>query len=284
VTFRVTNLAREFRHQIQIRAPRPYGFLAGELPLRSCDLSQSAERSDWVIPNVVYQTWETQRFGRTHLRGLRAFRERNSDCSFEFFTREAREQYMAAQYSGTQIYDIYRAVRFGPMKADIWRYCILYARGGIYCDIDTAIAVPIRDIISPTASAVIAYENNRIDFEASTAVKAKLDHPDRAMANWGLMFAPEHPLLRQVIDGISSKYATHRGRVFAKPKQAILRFTGPFHLTECLHRFAQQNDLADIHQAGIDFHGQVIHDLPGSYVRYVEHTGYASAADEVIVD
>jgi mannosyltransferase OCH1-like enzyme len=280
----MTGVAREFRRHIQTRLPRPYALLAGELPLRSCDLSQSAERSDWLIPNVVYQTWEAQRFGRTHLRELRAFRERNLDCNFEFFTREAREHYMAATYAETQIHDIFRSARFGPMKADIWRYCILYERGGIYCDISKAIAVPLREIISPTASAVIAYEGNRVDFEASAAARAKLEYPDRVVVNWALMFAPKHPLLQQVIDGIVSKYDTYRGRVFVKPKQAIVRFTGPIHLTECVHNFVEMNELETFHQAGIDFHMQGIPYLPGSYVRYVEQRGYALAADQVIVD
>ena len=32
----------------------------------------------------------------------------------------------------------------GVMKADFWRYCIMFVEGGIYSDIDTESYVPIN--------------------------------------------------------------------------------------------------------------------------------------------
>ena len=34
----------------------------------------------------------------------------------------------------------------GSVKADIWRYCVLYTFGGLYLDDDSDIAVPLDDV------------------------------------------------------------------------------------------------------------------------------------------
>ena len=35
------------------------------------------------------------------------------------------------------LYEMFSNYPLGVMKADFWRYCILYKEGGIYTDIDT---------------------------------------------------------------------------------------------------------------------------------------------------
>jgi mannosyltransferase OCH1-like enzyme len=281
----MNKLVRGVLYRLRSRMPKVSALLSGELPLRSSPiLSRFVEPANALIPNVVYQTWKLPRFGRRHLRELEAFRRRNPDFSFHFFTDEEVERYMASAYRGTPILDIFNAGRFGPLRTDIWRYCILYERGGIYCDIGKAIAAPLREIISPNASAVVAYERNRVAFEISEAARSRLQHPDLVVVNWALMFAPRHPFLRRVIDGIVAKYPNYRGRVVAAPKEAIIGFTGPVHLTECLHQYAARHELGQIQQAGVDFEGQGMIDLPGSYVRYVDQKAYAWTRDQVIVD
>jgi mannosyltransferase OCH1-like enzyme len=279
------DLARSSLGRVRKRMPKVCARLSGEFPLRtSADLSRRVHASGAAIPNVVYQTWRSPLFGRTHLRELRAFRQRNDDYSFEFFTDDEVVDYMAQAYGSTQINEIFMAGRFGPLKADIWRYCILYERGGVYCDIGKSIATPLREVISPTDSAVITYERNPFPFEISTAARSRLQHPDRVVVNWALMFAPRHPLLRCVIDGIVARYPTYRGRVAAVPKKAIIEFTGPIHFTQCLHEYVASHDLGGVQQAGVDFNGGGVIELPGSYVRYAEQKGYSWQRDQTIVD
>jgi len=230
--------------------------------------------ADGIIPNAVYQTWLRPWFGRSHFEHLRAFRERNRDYSFRFFDEAAMHAYMEDSYAGTEILQVFRNARFGPMRADIWRYCILYERGGVYCDINKAIRTPLRDLIPPGAGAVISFERNASELPCPPAARHVVQHCDKYVLQWALAFAPGHPLLRRVIDGIVEKYRRFRGRTFADPKDAILRLTATIHLTECVHAEAAERGLDDICQAGIDFNGQALIDLPGSYVRYAQSPAY----------
>lgn len=43
--------------------------------------------------------------------------------------------------------DFFKKIKYGPIKADFWRLCILYKNGGIYVDADAVPIVPLRDFL-----------------------------------------------------------------------------------------------------------------------------------------
>ena len=65
---------------------------------------------------------------------------------------------MQKEFGRHPIYEVFQNAQFGPMKSDIWRYCILYRRGGVYCDIGKSMPVPIRREVTAHATAGIAGE------------------------------------------------------------------------------------------------------------------------------
>lgn len=278
------SIRRGIYNQLKVRAPRLLARASGEFPLASArDIYTDHAPTGQAIPNIVYQTWSSLDFGRTHLRHLRAFREANPDYSFRFFADADLDAYMDDAYRGTEIRDIFHRGRFGPLKTDIWRYCILYERGGVYCDIGKGFSAPLHDLVPPSSSAVISFERNRYDSDIAVPPSALL-HPDHLVINWALMFAPGHPLLARVIQGIVDKYPLYRGRPAVVAKADILRFTGPIHLTECVHAFAVEAGMEGIKQAGIDFNGAGVSETPGAYVRYLEKKSYMTAQNTAIVD
>jgi mannosyltransferase OCH1-like enzyme len=270
--------------RLRNRAPRLMASLERELPLRSvANLYTPAAPARHAIPNVMYQTWQDARLGRSHRAALTRMREANPDYGFELFDDAALDRFMAETYGDTPIVRIFRAARFGPLRTDIWRYCILHERGGVYCDIGKGFDAPLRTLWPAQASGVIAFERNQFVPDEATVPPPGLLHPDRRVVNWALAFAPGHPLLRRVIDGIVAKYPLYKGKVSADPKLDILKFTGPIHLTECVHAHARANGVADLHQAGIDFEGHGRPSLPGSYVRYLSIPSYMHARHAPIV-
>ena len=116
-------------------------FCLFELPLKTINPCAPAliSSSNRVIPNVVYQTWEDHRFGKTHTKGILKFRALNPDMQFHLHDRKDRDKYMANSYGTHSIYQIYKNTKFGPMKADIFRYCILFEKGGYYFDIKSKV-------------------------------------------------------------------------------------------------------------------------------------------------
>ena len=272
-------------YRLRLRAPRFWARIEFELPLRPASkVYTEVAPSGRVIPNVVYQTWTAPLFGRTHVRELERFRALNADHAFRFFSDADISDYMAREYGQHPVYEVFKNACFGPLKTDIWRYCLLYQRGGVYCDIGKSIGISLTQLIPEGASTVLSWEKRGASpFSPPAAVSSQLQHPDKVNINWALMFAPAHPLLKRVIDGIVDKYPTYKGRLFETPKSEILRFTGPVHLTECVLAAVEAGELASAYQAGIEFHGSAHWGVPGSWVRYAEHAPYELARLKPIV-
>ena len=272
-------------YRLRLRAPKFWARVELELPLRPATrVYTEVPASGKTIPNVVYQTWTAPLFGRTHVKELERFRARNADYAFRFFSDADISAYMAKEYGHHPVYEVFKNACFGPLKTDIWRYCILYQRGGIYCDIGKRIDIPLTQLIPAGATTVLSWEKRGVSpFRPSASVSSELQHPDKVNINWALMFAPAHPLLKRVIDGIVEKYPFYKGKSFDTPKSQILQFTGPVHLTECVLAAVEAGELASAYQAGIEFHGSAHWGVPGSWVRYAEHAPYELSRSKPIV-
>jgi mannosyltransferase OCH1-like enzyme len=268
-----------------IRYPGTMAALLGELPLQSGKPIYSVVNEDpgQRIPNNVYQTWRVDRFGKTHLAELARFRAVNSEYSFHFYDQARMDEYMEDHFSGEGILDVYRRARYGPIKTDIWRYCILWERGGVYFDINKMVNIPLAQLIAPTDCGIISFEQNSSPVQCPPGIRSQLLFSDRNVLNWGLMFAKGHPLLRAVIDGIVAKAPAYIGHEVVNVKNAILALTGPHHLTECFYGYVETSGVGYIKQAGIDFFGTGVTNVPGSFVRYIAMPSYALEARGVIL-
>jgi mannosyltransferase OCH1-like enzyme len=259
-----------------------------EMPTRKIDnLYYKVSAGNCLIPNSVYQTWETNRLGRTHLKQLEAFRELNPDYSFEFFDNEGMNSYMKEYYASHPIYEVFAKARFGPLKTDIWRYCILYQRGGLYFDINKSIDLPLREMIRKNDKALISFEQNAVkasvDWEAPFEIRHLLQHPELIIINWGLAFTAGHSFLLKTIQNILADYPKWKMNVVPNVKDAITRFTGPLMFTKSIWESLRQMPDAEFTQAGIDFHGRGNPSMRRSWSRYLSLLSYDEYSNSIIV-
>lgn len=95
---------------------------------------------------IPLQIWQTSRSNRTSLQAASAMRtwRRNNPPNTTF--RHHDDQEAAAfvlDVYGQDIYDAFNSFPLGVMRADFWRYAVLYAYGGIYADLDTKCLRPL---------------------------------------------------------------------------------------------------------------------------------------------
>ena len=87
-----------------------------------------------VIPKHVYQTWRDSNIPKNIEEGMISLRKKNPELEFHFFDdNECRD--FIEKYFGNRVLDAYNTLIPGAYKADLWRYCVLYIKGGIYIDI-----------------------------------------------------------------------------------------------------------------------------------------------------
>jgi mannosyltransferase OCH1-like enzyme len=248
------------------------------------------------IPNRVYQTWETPLIPSLLARQLRRVRRLNPDYSFFFFDADARAEYMERHYGGHPILQVFRDLKLRTAQVDVWRYCILYREGGVYCDIDSALSVPLHQVISEEMTELISFERNlwkdAFDpayaqsgmFMASppSAARAMLDYPDNVMLNWMLCFEREHPVLKEAIDLIVRHFAFFQEKRFASAWKAVTHCTGPLALTQATWTWLARSNRRP-YQCGIDFLGKGILTLPGAGRRHTATTQHYIGLQDVVI-
>jgi mannosyltransferase OCH1-like enzyme len=270
-------------------SPWTRAVVQGELPRRRVPVlttSRTHESNSSAIPCVVHQTWVDNKFGRTHADGILRFRALNPEFTFRIWSDEERDQFIADEFTRHPVRAIYERAKFGPLSTDIWRYSVLLSRGGWYFDIKSGVSVPLPTLLPApsTNRAVVTFEQNVTNIPPMESARRRLQHPNHVVANWGLASAPGFSLFERLLESICAAYDQYRGRTFKKPKAAILDFTGPNRLTRVIREFTAHPSFDDIAQAGIDFGGHGIYDMPGSWVRHLSLHHYASSRNAIIID
>jgi mannosyltransferase OCH1-like enzyme len=233
------------------------------------------------IPPTVFQTWETKSFGRRHLQAIKRFREINRDLNFVLLDKNERDAYMRENWHGKPILDIYTRSLFGTLKADIFRYCIIFQKGGYYFDISKGTKKSITSLHSRDAKGILTFENNA--YMIGQVVEG-IRHPQNLIVQWGFGFEAGHPILEDQIKSIENAYPDFARKVFKEPKKAILEFSGPVSFTRTVHNYSKKKTLEEIDQLGIDFFGQGIFSLSGSESRYKVAPNYAMAKNLPILE
>jgi mannosyltransferase OCH1-like enzyme len=190
---------------------------------------------------------------------------------------------MNENWAGHKILEIYNKTIFGPMRADIFRYCVIYDRGGYYFDISKGCSVPIRSLHDVDTTALISYEENVCLLLPDSSLKQLMLHPTNYVLQWGFGFERGHKVLEEQINSIVANSHLFVGRQFNNPKDAILAFTGPGMFTRSVRNFLLSNSLTGVVQAGIDFNGCGIFSLPGSEARYLQVPPYATVRNSKIL-
>ncbi len=264
-------------------------FFLNEYPNKRIDhlFTPANTEAKSLIPNVVYQTWISNKLGRTHFKNLEKFRNLNPDYSFEFFDNIRMDNYMKEYYGDHPIYQIYMNLNFGAPKTDIWRYCILFQRGGVYFDINKSVNLPLREIIYKNDKAIISFEQNLIrdyiDWDIPSIAREKLNYPDLIIINWGFAFTAGHVFLSTIIENIVKEYPIWRMKIVPKIKDAGVQFTGPLMMTKSIWQALERNPDIDFKQFGIDFYRHGNYNMKGSWSRYILKTSYSEYKNKVIV-
>jgi len=270
---------------------RAGALLLAQLPLRPiAHLYTPAPRRPGFIPNVVWQTWSEPALGRTHARYLERFRRMNEGWSFVLVGDAECDAYMARHFADHPIHGIYRSARVGPLKTDIWRYAVLLREGGVYCDINKMLTVPLDELIAPTDHALIAAEDTPLLQPVSwqreplpAAARERLQHPDLNRLNWCLAFEPGHPFLARALERIVETAPTVRGRHFDDVKAAVVDYSGPRMFTRAVADAIDRDPSVAFSQAGLNFHGFGDQNIRYSWVRYLQHRSYRHLPSQVIV-
>jgi inositol phosphorylceramide mannosyltransferase catalytic subunit len=156
-------------------------------------------RTKQKIPFDIYQTFKTNRVPAPMFRAIRSWIENNSEYTYHFYDDDRLFDYVEHDFPCEEFSftpeTLLRAMRTigpGAGKADLFRYLIIYDRGGVYMDIDTVCLKPLRDYLLAEDEAVTGI-GRRGDFH-----------------QWGLIYVARHPFMKQTIENTVANIVNRR--------------------------------------------------------------------------
>ena len=170
------------------------------------------------IPLLIHRTYKNR---YTHQKMLDACHKKwldlNPNYQVRWYTDKQCELFI--KDFSTRIYNVYKIIKPGAFKADIWRLCILYKYGGVYVDAHTTPFKPM--------SYIMKYIRNQ---EHNFISVLDCKQSGRGIHNGFMITSQQHPFLKQCIDDIVEII---ENRSYT---DNVLAVTGPLCLSRSVHK------------------------------------------------
>ncbi|GME78240.1 unnamed protein product [Ambrosiozyma monospora] len=159
---------------------------------------------DRKFPAYIWQSWKyglnDERFGPKYKKGEEQWAVKNPGFVHELFNDDTSNAIV--HYVYMNIPEVVRAYELMPhvvLKMDFFRYLMLFAKGGVYADVDTLPLQPIPNWIPENVEPseigmIIAIQSdpNSQDWREHYARRLQF-------GNWVIQAKPGHPILREMI-------------------------------------------------------------------------------------
>jgi inositol phosphorylceramide mannosyltransferase catalytic subunit len=184
-----------------------------------------------AIPKVIYQTFHSQKLPFVTRQFVKLLKFRNPGYDYQFYDDDRVATFIRKEYSGA-VYQAYSKINIGAVKADFFRYAILYKYGGIYLDVDGYSIRNLDKMIRPDDHCIVTHEGN-----------------PGLYAQYALVFDKGHPFLQRtlekVIDNIRHNRHPHDGH----------QMTGPTVFTAAVNECIAEKVTDQYRIWGVDYNG-----------------------------
>lgn len=154
------------------------------------------------IPRIIFQSWKTNELRKEACQLALEWSRMNPEYDYFLFDDAAVDNFIRMEY-GKEIFASYACVNVGAAKCDVWRLLVIYLFGGIYFDAD----VRLKTRFSEWSW------GNRSVVTARSCTNARRKYPGGCAHQWGLIYAPHHPVLysaiRETLSNLAERTAKH---------------------------------------------------------------------------
>jgi mannosyltransferase OCH1-like enzyme len=162
-----------------------------------------------MYPKVIY--FCNKNISEADKKSANNWKELNPEYEIKLYDDEMIKSFLLEEY-GELYKNIFDYLKDGPIKADFWRICMLYKKGGIYADIDNLPLVPLSDFIE-----------NDVDFVTCSSYGHWSFNPNFIISN------NDNIILKKCIDWYINKYNNQEDYGFWE-WSIMVAFTESLHL------------------------------------------------------
>ncbi|KAK1756369.1 nucleotide-diphospho-sugar transferase [Echria macrotheca] len=163
-----------------------------------------------AFPKKIWQTWKVDpyNFAQRDFDTAKTWTSKNPGYRYEVLTDDndmlfVEEKFGPNGFNRPDIVEMYRAINLTIIKADLLRYMIMYAEGGVYADIDVEALRPVSRFVPAR------YKVSDIDMVIGVEIDQPefRDHPilgkkSMSFCQWTFMCKPQLPVMLRLIENI----------------------------------------------------------------------------------
>ena len=116
------------------------------VPFHIRSSSTDAPKSVSGVPLVIYQSWHSNQVPLKMQDTIYALLKMNPEFDYYLYSDEKSREFIKENFD-KEVLDAFDLLKPGAYKSDLWRYCVLYKKGGVYLDIKYYSLVPLISII-----------------------------------------------------------------------------------------------------------------------------------------
>jgi mannosyltransferase OCH1-like enzyme len=177
-----------------------------------------------MIPKNIFQTHKSKEYILKKTKILNAvitWKKLQPEYNYFFYSDKDCNTFMRDKMGGS-IYEAYCRLPLAVMKADLWRYCVIYYYGGIYADTDTICLLKPQFFINDSLLTVSP--------EIGT----------NYFCQWTFSAPKDSPILKSIIDLSVERILTIKE---IKGEHIIHYLTGPAVFTDGIIKYLKEKNM-----------------------------------------
>ena len=201
------------------------------------------------IPRIIYQTFESYEVPDGMFKSINSWLDMNTEYEHYFFSEDDRIDFIEKNFD-SRVLNSYLRLIPGAFRADLWRCCVLYEKGGVYVDSDMICLKSLNELIKDVDT-FITCRDDPMSF--------------KFLANGFIASIPKHPFLKKMIDNIVDNVENLRVRYY-------LDISGPGLLGKSVNEICGRNEHGEFELGVNEINGYTFkvlkHDWQTKYFTY----------------
>jgi inositol phosphorylceramide mannosyltransferase catalytic subunit len=213
-----------------------------------------------TIPKIIHQTVSDKNdLHPVFADNIARLRTLNSEWDYRLYDDEECRAFIASHYDRDMLTTYERIhPRYGPARADLFRYLLLYRTGGVYLDIKSTATKRLDDVLNDDDAYILSHWRNQKG-QPHEGWGIHPNHPQLSgrgeYQQWHIVAAAGHQFLDAVIQRVKRNIDTYDPLRDGVGKIAVLRMTGPIAYTLAIQSVQERGAyrLADGEDMGFVF-------------------------------
>lgn len=198
------------------------------------------------IPKVIHQTAPDGFMPKEIEDNILFLKSLNPDWEYRLYNDTDIQQYISQYFPF--LLDVYLSINkaYGAMRADFFRYLLIYNEGGVYLDLKSSFSMPLSDTLLPDDAYLLSHWDWSGQFK-NYGNHPEIKNPKGEFQQGFIISAKGHPFLKAVIEAVIVNIRHYDYLRDGAGKKAVLRVSGPIAYTLAITPLLAQHKSRLVH-------------------------------------